>query len=145
MTTKQKTENLVEEEREMDGEIERLEAERAELMSPARTLTWEEIQAGEDPGKRERRRGILPRLIVAAKVRRLELRRERYKREAEPLRRSREEAHERLEAAKAKRLAAIEEEGEVRAVYGDAHMRIQTREQRIKETEREIRALRGEG
>ena len=75
MTTKQKTENLVEEEREMDGEIERLEAERAELMSPARTLTWEEIQAGEDPGKRERRRGILPRLIVAAKVRRLELRR----------------------------------------------------------------------
>jgi hypothetical protein len=147
VTTKTKTENLIEEEKKMDGEISRLEAEQAELNSPARALTWAEIEAGavEDLEKRERRRGIVPRLITAAKVRRLEIRRERYEAEAVPFRKRREEAHESLEAATAKRLEAVEEENLARADYGgDAHARVTSREQRIKEANREIRALRGE-
>lgn len=149
MSTKQKTkaENLLEEERRMDAEIQRLEAERADLESPARALRWEEVQAGaaEDLERRERRRGIVPRMITAAKVRRLELQRERHQAEMEPHQKRREEAFEKLEAARAKRWEAVEEENVARYEYGDANARVASREQRIKEANREIRALRGEG
>ncbi|MDP9479060.1 MAG: hypothetical protein M3R38_25840 [Actinomycetota bacterium] len=147
MTTKPKAENLIEEEKKMNVEIEKLEAEERETNSPARGLTWAEIEAGaaEDLEKRERRRGILPRLITAARVRRLEVRRERYEAEMEPFLKKREEAYERRQAATAKRLEAVEEENAARADYGDANARVMSREQRIKEANREIRALRGEG
>ncbi len=147
MTTKPKAENLIEEEKSMDAEIEKLEAEERETNSPARALTWEEVQSGatEDLTRREARRGILPRLVVAAKVKRLQLRRERYEQEAEPFRKACEEAHERLQKATAKRLEAIEEENLARADYGGAHTRVMSREQRVKEANREIRELRGEG
>ncbi len=148
MSTKQKApaENLIEEEKKMDGEVARLEAEQAGLDGPASALTWEEVQSGAagELEARERRRGILPRLIVAAKVRRLEVRREGYEAELGPLRERREKAHERLEAARAKRLEAAEEENAGRAEYSDAHLRVEGREARIKETDREIRRLRGE-
>ncbi len=145
--TKTKAEDLVKEERTMDGEISRLEAERGELESPARALTWEEIQAGatEDLEKREARRGVLPRMIVAAKVKRLQIRQQRYEAEMEPFLKKREEAYESLQKATAKRLEAIEEEGAARGEYSDAHVRVTSHEQRIKEADREIRALRGEG
>ncbi len=141
-----KVENLTQEEQAMDKEIEALEQEARELEAPARLLTWDEIKAGatEDLEKRERRRGLLPRLITAAKVKRLELARERYEQEAEPLRKLREEAYEKLEAARTKRLSAVEEENVARAHYGDAHMRIESRERRTQEIDKEIRELRGE-
>ncbi len=147
MTTKQKAPDLLEEEKKMDREITCLEAERTDLESPARIPTWEEIQSGaaEDLEKREARRGILPRLIAAAKVRRLQIRQARYEAEMEPFLKKREEAHERLQKATAKRLEAIEEENLARAHYGDAHTRVMSREQRVKEADREIRELRGEG
>lgn len=144
-TAKEKPKNLAEEERKMDKEIERLEAERLELEAPARALSWDEIQAGEDLEKRERRRGILPRLIVAAKVKRLELRRERYERETEPLRAQRREAHARLEEAKTKRLDAIDEENKALYEYSDAFQRVQGQEKRLKAVDRELAELRGEG
>lgn len=109
MTAKQKpAEKFAEEERTMDIEIERLEAELAE---PARGLTWEEVRGGvsEELAERERRRLLLPRLIAAAKVKRLEVRRECLEAEAEPLRKLRDDAHERLLAAQEKRRAAVEE------------------------------------
>ncbi len=145
--TKPKAEDLVQEERKMDGEIERLEAEQRELDSPARALTWAEVEAGavEDLEKREVRRGILPRLITAAKVKRLEIRRERLEREAEPLHKKREGAHERFEAATAKRLKAIEEEDAARYEFADALAQTQGQEKRAKAIERELRELRGEG
>ncbi len=145
-TKKPKAEDLVKEERTMDGEISRLEAEQREFDSPARVLTWDAIQAGAaDLEKREIRRGILPTLITAAKIRRLEISRERYEQEAEPFRKKREEAYERREAATAKRLEATEEENAARYEYSDAHVRVTSHEQRIKEADREIRTLRGEG
>ncbi len=145
--TKTEAERLLEEERKMDAEVERLEAEQQELNSPARVLTWDEIQAGaaEDLEKRERRRGILPRLIVAAKVKRLELRRERYEGEVEPLRKLAEEASERLQAATAKRLQAVEEENAARYEFADPQTRLDNIGRRTKEIDREIRALRGGG
>ncbi len=146
MTTKQQTaaDRLAEEEREMDKEIERLEAERLELEGPASVLSWDQIQNGEDLDKRERRRGLLPRLITAAKVKRLELRRERYEAQIKPLEERQRAAHEQLEAATAKRLEAVEEENAARFEYGDAFSRIQSREMHIRAITREIRELKGE-
>ena len=146
MTTKQKskTDQLAQEERKMDEEIRRLEAEARELEASDRALSWDQIQAGEDLDKRERRRGILPRLIVAAKVKRLELRRERYERETEPLRKQREEAYARLEEAKTKRLQAEDEENAALYQYSDAFQQGQGQEKRLQAIDREIRALRGE-
>ncbi len=145
--TKKQTEDLVEEERTMDGEIERLEDEQRELDSPARVLTWGEIQAGavEDLEKREQRRGILPRLLAAAKIRRLEIRRERLERESEPLDKLREDAYEMLQKATAKRLAAIEKENAARYKFADALAQTQRQEKRAEAIDRELRELRGEG
>ncbi len=146
MTTKTEAVNLVEEEKRMDEEIGRLEAERRELEAPARVPTWDEIQTGaEDLEKRERRRGIIGTLIVAARVKRLQIRRERYEAELAPLSRARDEAYERLEAARTKRILATEEENAARGPYSDASMRIQSCEGRIKGVDREIRDLKGEG
>lgn len=147
MTTKQKTNDLVDEERQMQEEIERLEAERRELETPASLPTWQEIEAGslEDLERRERRRGIIGRLIVAVKVRLLEIRRERYERDAEPLRKVRDEAHGKLKAATAKRLRAVDEENEARFQWTNALRRIENREGYAKSISREIRELRGEG
>lgn len=116
-------------------------------VSPARIPTWDEIQAGaaEDLEKRERRRGILPRLITAAKVKRLEIRRERYGQEVAPLTESRDEAHERLLAAQEKRLTAVEEEDAARYEFADSQTRLDAIERRTMEIDREMRALRGEG
>ncbi len=146
-TKKPKAEDLAKEERTMDGEVSRLEAEQRELDSPARVLTWGEIQSGavEDLEKRERRRGILPRLLAAAKIRRLEIRRERLERESEPLHELREDAHERLEAATAKRLEAIEKENAARYEFADALAQTQRQEKRAMAIDRELRELRGEG
>ncbi|MDP9480822.1 MAG: hypothetical protein M3R38_35025 [Actinomycetota bacterium] len=145
--TKTEAERLLEEERKMDAEVGRLEAEQRELDSPARVLTWDEIQAGatEDLTRREARRGIIPMLITAAKVKRLELRRERYEGDVEPLRKLAEEAYERLQAATAKRLQAVEEEDAARYEYADPQTRLDNIGRRTKEIDREIRALRGGG
>ena len=147
MSTKEKHEDLAREEREMDAEIDRLEAEQRELDSPARILTWDEIQAGaaEDLEKLERRRGILPRLVTATKVKRLEIRRARMEEEAGPLREALEGAHEQLQEAAAKRLRATEEENAARAAYSHPYTRLDTIERHTKQIDRDIRVLRGEG
>jgi chromosome segregation ATPase len=136
---------LLREEREMGAAIERLEAEQRDLESPAPALTWEEIQAGamKDLEGRERRRGILPRLIAAAKIRRLEIRRERQEAEIGPLREAREEARTRLEEAQAKRQEAQELETRAQVEHGDARMRLRYAQGFLDETERELRALKG--
>jgi hypothetical protein len=76
---------------ELDSEIAAPEAEQE---TPPRVLSWSEIDETM-LGKleaAERRRGILPRLITAAKVRRLELERAKYERAMEPLEKQQLEA-----------------------------------------------------
>lgn len=148
MTTKTTPDDvgkLLEEEREMGSEVERLGAELRDLESLAPALTWEEIQAGamEDLEGRERRRSVLPRLITAAKVRRLELRRERLEAELSPLREAREEARARLEEAQAKRQEAQEAEARAHGEESGARMELRYKERFLAETDRELRALIG--
>ena len=145
MTTKQEpaTDRIAREESRMDETIRQLEDEQRELEGPASVLSWDQIQAGEDLDKRERRRGLLPRLITAAKIKRLELQRERYEAQIEPLQERRDKAHAQLEKARAKRLKAQDEENAASFEYGDASTRIASREMHVKSITREIRELRG--
>ena len=145
MTTKARpdVEKLLEEEREMGAEIGRLETELRELEAPSRPFTWEEIQAGamEDLDKHERRKNILPRLIQAAKVRQLEIRRERCEAQIGPLTKRQEKAEADLEDARVKREEAAEREGAAAGKYSEAHTALRHAQQELRQTERDLRAL----
>ncbi len=138
---------LLQEEREMGAEIGRLEAELAELEAPSRPFTWQEIEAGaiEDLDKRERRKNVLPRMISAAKVRQLELRRDRLEAEIGPLSERRDKAEKELEGVRAKRLEAEKREGIAAGEHSDAHTELRYSEQELRQTERDLRGLGVEG
>jgi hypothetical protein len=71
---------------DLDEQIQSMEAELAEGLG--KPLTWEEVTSttAEEIACKEQRWGVLPRLIHAAKVRRLELEKLRREEEAAPLR-----------------------------------------------------------
>ena len=104
MTETKNTPTVEEEIATLDEEIRSLEAELEEHAAP---LVWGEVDAGELVRK-EQRRGVLPRLITAAKIKRLELEKRRTEGELQPLYTEREEAHKKLERATAKKLKAEE-------------------------------------
>ncbi len=129
--------------------IRRLEAEYAELESPGREPTWDELV--ENSAKyereleaRERRRSILPRIIHAGKVKRAEARIRELESDLEPLKAERAEAYERLEKAKAAELEAKERRKAAHGAWGILHGRVLTKEDHIKRARRELRELKGE-
>jgi chromosome segregation ATPase len=128
---------------ELDSEIAALEAEQE---TPPRVLSWSEIDETM-LGKleaAERRRGILPRLITAAKVRRLELERAKYERAMEPLEKQQLEACERSEKLRVKLHKLQEELNDAHQDHHDATWRLDGYRRRDGEIAREIAALRGE-
>ncbi len=127
----------------LDKQIQDMEAE---LTAEAAPLTWEQVTAttAEELAHKEQRKGILPRLIRAAKIKRLELQIQRDRGSIEPLDAARAKAHEKLERATAKRWEAVEEEQAARGEWGKVHERIINLERRIKLEEREVAELRGE-
>ena len=66
---------------DLDASIKRMEAELAE--GYGRPLSWEEVTSttAEELAAKEQRRSVLPRLITAAKVKRLELQRAKWEQE----------------------------------------------------------------
>jgi GTPase involved in cell partitioning and DNA repair len=136
--TKTKERTVEEELREVEQEIESMERELAEREQP---IVWGEVDAGELEAK-ERRRAILPRLITAARIKRLELLRRQTESELEPLRAEREDAHKKLERATAKRFKAEEEMLEARQAWSDPHTRIEKRERHLKDLDRQLHELR---
>jgi hypothetical protein len=92
----------------------------------------------------ERQRSSRPGPIAAAKIKLLELQRRQVEWEIEPLEVERAEAHERLEAAEAKYHEAIEERGRARSEWSRVHGLTQSREERIRRIDQEIRELKGE-
>jgi chromosome segregation ATPase len=128
---------------ELDGEIAALKEEQE---TPPKALSWSEIDETmlEKLEAAERRRGILPRLIAAAQVKRLELERTRYERAMEPLEKQQQTAHEAVESAQAAKHKAEEDLGIARAEYSDAHIRLDGYHRRIKEINREIAELKGD-
>ena len=105
--TKQRSPRKPQTVEDLDASIQAMEAEAAHLEASPPEIGWDELVANsakheQDLETRERRRGILPRLITAAKIKRLELQREQWEQEIESLKVERDEAYERLEAAEAK-------------------------------------------
>ena len=110
-------------------------------------LTWEEITSttAEEMARKEQRRGILPRLIHAAKVRRVELAKKRREEEAAPLREKLEatyaafqEQEDQLRKAKEKRDAA-------HAEWSLTLSALQSADERTRRTEKELSELREGG
>ena len=138
---------------DLSAEIEALEAELAEGYGQA--LTWEEVTSttAEEIARKEQRRGILPRLIHAAKVRRLELEKLRREEEAAPLREKLEatyaafqEQEEQLRRAKEERDAAhAEERDAAHAEWTLTLYALQSADERTRRTEKELRELREGG
>lgn len=126
----------------IDENIRTMEAELRDV--GAGPLVWDEITpaTAEELASKEQRRWVLPRLITAAKIKRLELERRRELERAKPLEEIRAKAHERIERATAAKLKADEELGAARFEWADAHSRLENRSRRIKEIDREIASLR---
>ncbi len=145
MTETRKRTRKMETIEDLDASIESMETELAE--GYGKPLTWEEVMSStaEKLAAKEQRRSILPRLITAARLKRLELQRAQWERKMAPLELQREEAHKRLEAAEVKYHEALEERNLARRDWNYAHGLIQSRQDRIREINREIRELRGEG
>ena len=133
---------------DMESELAALESERAELDAPAETPSWDDLQragAFEELEAQERRRGVLPRLIAAARAKLLELRVRREEAELEPLKAERNRAYAAMEEAQEKARLAEEERRGALTRWGVAHADVQGREGRIKRATRELDELRGEG
>ena len=134
------------EERVIEERIADLEAELATLEGPPPPLTATDIAQGAVAlvDEHEQRRSTIERLLTAFRVKRLQIRRPRYEREMAPFVAARQGAGERLEALEAQRIALMEEIGKVRADWGDANTRTESKHQHIRYIDREIRELRGE-
>jgi hypothetical protein len=130
---------------DLDASIQSMESELAEGYGTP--LSWEEVTSStaEELAAKEQRRSILPCLITAAKVKRLELQRAQQEREIAPLEHQREEAYKRLEAVEAEYYEALEERDLARRDWNYALGLMQSRQGRIREIDGEIRELRGEG
>ena len=144
MTETKNTPTVEEEIASLDGEIESMERELAEEATAP--LRWEEITSStaDELARKEQRRAILPRLITAAKVKRLELRKRQYELQAEPFYAERVQNYQKLEKAKDKEREAKEERQAALGAWSLTHSAIQGLEQRTKDIQRQIAELRGE-
>jgi hypothetical protein len=124
----------------VDEELREVERELAERERP---LVWGEVDAEQLEAK-ERRRAILPRLLQAARIKRLELRIHEREQEIERLDAARAGAYERLEKAKAAELKAKERREVAYGEWGFAHAAVLSSEDRLKRYRRELRKLKGE-
>jgi hypothetical protein len=145
MTETRKRTRKTESVEDLDEQIQKMEAELVEGYE--KPLTWEEVTSttAEEIARKEQRRGILPRLIHAAKVRRLELEKLRREQEAAPLREKLEatyaafqEQEDQLRRAKEKRDAA-------HAEWTLTLSALHSSEERTRRTEKELRELREGG
>ena len=147
MTETRNTTSVEEDLARMDETIRTLEAEQVELENLPAPLTWDEIQAGATTQleAREARRGILPTLITAAKIKRLELERRKVEREMTPFEERLTSAYEKQEKALAKLHKAQEELNHARGDWHDVNLRLEKKQRRTKQINAEIQKLKGEG
>ena len=145
MTEMRKRSRKIEKVEDLDEQIQSMEAELVE--DYGKPLTWEEITSTpvEEIARKEQRRGVLPRLIHAAKVKRLELELLRREEEAAPLREkvqatyaAFQEQEDELRKAKEKRDAA-------HAEWSLTLSALQSADERTRRTKKELRELREGG
>ena len=125
----------------LDGKIAGMEEELAD--AEASPLVWDRITSttAEELASQEQRRSIIPRLITAARIKRLELERRREEERVQPLQEEAAKAHERLETALAARGRADEEAGQARFEWTGSLSRLENRHRRVKQIDHEIATL----
>jgi chromosome segregation ATPase len=122
----------------LDRQVAELEAEEAGLPT---TLSWKELQesgALQKVEEADRRRGVIPRMLTAARVRRLELEIQKHEQAIADLEARQEEIYTELEP---KRQQLLELQQEV-AILGNEHIqslhRADDKRRRISALRREI-------
>ena len=110
-------------------------------------LTWQEVTSttAEEIARKEQRRGILPRLIHAAKVRRLELEKLRREEEATPLREKLEATYAAFQEQEDRLRRAKEERDAAHAEWTLTLSALQSADERTRRTEKDLRELREGG
>ncbi len=142
MTETKKQKRKAETIEDLDASIQSMEAELAEGYGTP--LSWEEVTTttAAELAAKEQRRSILPRLIAAAKAKRLELEIAGLEAKARALGAEREENYHRLEKATDKARRAEEEREAARGAWATALGTSQDLERRIRQRKRELRELR---
>ena len=130
---------------DLDRQIQSMETELAE--GYGMPLTWEEVTSttAEEIARKEQRRGVLPRLIHAAKVRRLELEKLRREEEATPLREKVEATYAAFQEQEEQLRRAKEERDAAHAEWTLTLYALQSADERTRRTEKELRELREGG
>ncbi len=133
----------------LDEKIARLEAEAAELEGPAREPTWDELVANSakyerELEARERRRSVLPRILHAAKLKRLELEKRQHIEHTESVQQTLEANYEIFQEHEEKLRLAKEERDAAHAEWTLTLSALQSARDRVRRTEKEIAQLKGE-
>ncbi len=133
----------------LDEKIVRLEVEAEELEGPAREPTWDELVSNSakyerDLEARERRRSVLPRILHAAKLKRLELEKRQHVEHAESMQQTLEAKYEIFQEHEEKLRRAKEERDTAHAEWTLTLSALQSARDRARRTEREIAELKGE-
>lgn len=139
--SKNKAQDLDHEIAEIDRRVAELEAEKAGLPEP---LSWDELmQAGalQQVEQAELRKGVIPRMLRAAKVKRLQLELVRLERRLEPITAEQEQAYERREKLNAQILQLQEQHGREQHAWSHAKMRRDAIEREQRSLRRSLREL----
>lgn len=133
------------------GTVEEMDARIAEMEEELRDgfgepLTWDQVTSttAEEIARREQRRGVLPRLIQAARVKRAELELRDREREAEGIRSNLEPLYGTLQDKEAEMRRAKEERDAAHGEWSLMLSRAQSADDRAKRSRRELEELRGE-
>jgi hypothetical protein len=141
MTETKKRTRKAESVEDLDAKIAEMEAELQE--GYGKPLTWDEVTSttAEEIARKEQHRGVLPRLIRAAKVRRLELEKRRREDEAASLRAKVETTYAALQEQE-ERLRAVEEDRD--AAHAEWALTLsakQNADERTRRADKELREL----
>jgi chromosome segregation ATPase len=142
--SKSKVRDLDHEIDELDRQVAQLEAEKAGLPEP---LSWDELmQAGavQQVEQAELRRGVIPRMLRAARTKRLQLELARLERRLEPIVAEQEQAYERREELGAQIRELQEQHGREQHAWTHAGFRRDTLEREQRNVRKQLRELNGD-
>lgn len=128
---------------DLDQSIQEMEAELAD--GHGRPLTWDEVTSttAEALVRKEQRRGILPRLIRAAKVKRLELEVQSRQRVADEIRARLEPSYEAFQEKEDELRRAKEVRDEAHGEWAMTLSALQGADGRVDRVARDLQELRG--
>jgi len=143
-TTRENLEDQLECERAaIEEQVAQMEAQHAGLPP---MLSWEDLQNTEvvaEAAQEQAKRGLLPQMIRAGQRRLKELEKQRLENGLDELREELSQAFEKREELQAQLAQTQQEAGQAQGEYHHYLMKVQSREKRIKDIDREIQNLEG--